>query len=166
MWTTRVASVAFLPLALTLPFAGAASVPAGAPRLARLGANAVTVGQTITLKGRGFVPGKRRDVVVLQRRGARTIFIRADRATATRVVVTLSACRVLPFLDWRDGAPQPTRFRVSVLGRRLSAAPAAQVLTVLPGPPGDALGVRPGTSQCLIDLSPNPALSLDGSPTA
>jgi hypothetical protein len=163
MWSTRLASVALLPFALTLPLAGTASAPPGAPRLAALGSDAVTVGQTITLNGRGFVPGKRRDVVVLQRPGARSIFIRTDRATTRRLTVTLQACRVLPFLDWRDGAPHPTRFHVSVLGRRLSAAPAAQALTVLPGPPGDAFGIRPGTSQCLLDLMPNPALVLGGS---
>jgi hypothetical protein len=160
MWPTRLASVALLPFALALPLAGTAPPPPGAPRLAMLGSNTVTLGQTITLKGRGFVPGKRRDVVILQRRGARSIFVRADRATATRVTVTLPACRVLPFLDWRGGAPQPTRFHVSVLGRRLSPTPAAQALTVAPGPPGDALGVRPGTSQCRFDLAPNPAQSL------
>lgn len=162
MWTTRLASVALFPLALTVPLAGMASAPPGAPHLAALGAHDVGVGQAITLRGHGFVPGHRRDVLVLQRREARAIFVRADRATATRVTVTLPACRVLPFLAWRDGAPQPTRFRVSVLGRRLSAAPAARWLTVRPGPPGDALGVRPGTSQCLFDLSPNPALVLGG----
>jgi hypothetical protein len=163
MWSTRLASISLAPFALTLPLAGTASAPAGAPRLATLGSSAVTVGQTITLKGHGFVPGRRRDVVILQRPGARSIFIRADRATTTRVTVTLPACRVLPFLDWHDGAPRPTRFRVSVLGRRLSAAPAARSLTVLPGPPADAFGVRPGTSQCLFDLAPNPALALGAS---
>ena len=160
MWSTRLASVALVPFALTLPLAAPASAPSGAPRLAPLGSTGVTVGQAITLKGRGFVPGRGRDVVILQRPGARSIFVRADRATTTRVTVTLPSCRVLPFLDWRDGAPQPTRFRVSVLGHRLSALPAAQSLTVLPGPPADALGVRPGTSLCLLDLAPNPALAL------
>jgi hypothetical protein len=160
MWSTRLASVALLPFALTLPLVATATTPRGAPRLGGLGSTTVSVGQTITLTGHGFVRGKGRDVVVLQRPGGRSIFIRADRATSTRVKVTLPACRVLPFLDWRGGAPQPTRFRVSVLGRRLSPVPADQVLTVLPGPAADAVGVRPGTSQCLLDLSANPALSL------
>jgi hypothetical protein len=160
MWSTRLASVALLPFGLTLPFAATAAAPNGAPRLDGLGSTAVTVGQTITLTGHGFVRGKGRDVVVLQRPGGRSIFIRADRATSTRVRLTLPACRVMPFLDWRAGVPQPTRFRVSVLGRRLSPVPANQVLTVLPGPAEGAVGVRPGTSQCLLDLAPNPALSL------
>ncbi len=167
MWSTRLASVALLPFALTLPLASAATAPRDAPRLETLGSTAVSVGQTITLTGHGFVRGKGRDVVILQRPGARSIFIRADHATSTRVKLTLPACRVLPFLDWRAGAPRATRFRVSVLGRRLSAVPANQVLTVLPGPSEDAVGVRPGTSQCLFDLSPNPAFNLSpGPPTA
>ena len=160
MWSTRLASVALLPFALAFSLASTATAPHGAPSLDALASTSVSVGQTITLTGHGFVRGKGRDVVVLQRPGARSIFIRADRATSTRVRLTLSACRVLPFLDWRAGAPQRTRFRVSVLGRRLSRAPAGQVLTVSPGPAADAVGVSPGTSQCLLDLSPNPALGL------
>jgi hypothetical protein len=31
---------------------------------------------------------------------------------------------------------------------------------VSPGLAADAVGVSPGTSQCLLDLSPNPALGL------
>src|SRR5258707_435520 len=112
MWSTRLASVALLPFALTLPLVATATTPRGAPRLGRLGSTTVSVGQTITLTGHGFVRGKGRDVAVLQRPGGRSIFIRADRATSTRLKVTLPACRVLPFLDWRGGAPPPTRFRV------------------------------------------------------
>lgn len=167
MWSTRLASVALLPFALTLALASTATAPRGAPRLDGLGSTAVSVGQTIMLTGHGFVRGKGRDVVVLQRPGGRSIFIRADRATSTQVRLTLPACRVLPFLDWRAGVPQPTRFRVSVLGRRLSPVPADEVLIVLPGPAADFVGVRPGTSQCLLDLSPNPALNFtSGLPTA
>ena len=166
MWSTRFASVALLPFALTLPLASTATAPRDAPRLGALGSTAATVGQTITLTGHGFVRGKGRDVVILQRPGARSIFIRADRATRTRVKLTLPPCRVLPFLDWRAGVPQATRYRVSVLGRRLSALPADQVLTVLPGPLADAAGVRPGTTECLFDLSPNPVLFAPSGPPA
>jgi hypothetical protein len=121
-----------------------------------------TVGATVVLEGRGFVPGTGRDVVVLHRAGGRTIFIRAGRATFTRIELALPACRVLPFLDWRSGAPRATRFSVRVLARRLSARPAARALTILPGAPGNAAGIRPGTSQCLIDGQHNPALDLSG----
>jgi hypothetical protein len=161
MWSTRLASVV-LPVALVLPLAGTASVPHGAPRLHTVVPTAVTLGQRITLTGRGFVPGRGRDTVILLRPGSRSVFIRADRATATRVEATIPACRVLPFLQWRAGAPHATRFGVSVLGRRLSATPAAQALTVRPAPNDTAPGVRPGTSQCLFDLLPNPALDLLG----
>jgi hypothetical protein len=161
MWSTRLASVA-LPVLLALALAGGASVPRGAPRVRTVVPTAITLGQRVTLTGRGFVPGRGRDTVVLMRPGSRSVFIRADRASATRVVATITACRVLPFLRWRAGRPHATRFLVSVLGRRLSATPAAHALTVRPAPTDNAPGVRPGTSQCLFDLLPNPELDLLG----
>jgi len=69
---------------------------------------------------------------------------------------------VLPFLDWRNHAPQSTPFSVSVLARRLSARPAARALTILPGAPENATGIRPGTSQCLFDGQSNLAPDLSG----
>jgi hypothetical protein len=160
MWSTRLASVA-LPVLLALPLAGAASVPRDAPHVRTVAPTAITLGQRVSLTGRGFVPGRGRDTVVLLRPGSRSVFIRADRASANRVVATIPACRVLPFLQWRAGRPHTTRFMVSVLGRRLSPTPAIHALTVR-APTDNAPGVRPGTSQCLFDLLPNPELDLLG----
>jgi hypothetical protein len=162
MRPTRLAFIALLSLAVTLALAGPAWATGDSPAVRTVAPDTAAVGVTVGLRGSGFVPGWGRDVVVLHRAGGRAIFLRAGRATLTRIELTLPACRVLPFLDWRNHAPRSTPFSVSVLTRRLSARPAARALTILPGAPENAAGISPGTSQCLFDGQYNLAPDLSG----
>ena len=43
------------------------------------------IGDTLTIRGRNFISGKFKDIVVFQRVRARALFLRADDATPTRI---------------------------------------------------------------------------------
>jgi hypothetical protein len=83
------------------------------------------------------------------------VFVKADSASTTRVVVTLPAYKLLPFLRSRQGQAQPTSFTVRVLARLLSA-PSRTKISVRPTTPGGNGPAipPPSVANCSPDFTP------------
>jgi hypothetical protein len=81
----------------------------------------VTVGATLTLRGRNFLRGRGKDTVVFKRDGHQAVFAKAGLATAKLMKVTVPA-KLADALLVRDGASVPTRFQVRVLAHKLGRA--------------------------------------------
>jgi hypothetical protein len=105
------------------------------PTITSIGPSSVAVGDTLTIRGRGFLPGRRRDSVSFTRAGGRPVTVKATDATRTRirVVVPAGLARYL-------GDAAPTRFRVRVRARRYSRASTALTRSILVRPLEHALG--------------------------
>lgn len=97
-----------------------ASIPL--PSIKRVTPLRVTIGRTLTIYGRNFVPGRGRDTVVFFRSGAPVIFLRASSATSTRIHVKLTSKLAQYLLVRNDGTKEPTRFHLRVLTRRFGAS--------------------------------------------
>jgi thrombospondin type 3 repeat protein len=152
MLRVPLSTVAALALAFVLPAAalGAPEAPrhAVAPgvraaRVARLpvvtsiSPRRLAIGHTMTVRGRHFVAGRRRNTVVFQRPGGRFVFVRAGRSSTRMLKVTLPA-KLTTFLTLRRGVRVATRFRIRVLARRFGAAftPPSRSPVITPGPSG------------------------------
>lgn len=104
----------------------AALLPAGAHAAKRVKYPTVTkvsplklgIGDTITIRGKGYKKGKRKTTIVFKREGGRSVFVKADSATTTRLTAILPA-KLLPYLKQKAGKAQATRFRIRVLSTRL-----------------------------------------------
>jgi hypothetical protein len=79
------------------------------------------LGGTLTIIGRHFLPGKGRNTVVFFREGAPAIFLRAGRATKTRIKVKLTSKLGKYLIGRNNGERGPTRFRLRVLTTRFGA---------------------------------------------
>jgi hypothetical protein len=106
---------------------------ASAPQISRVSPLKLGVGDVLTISGKNFVPGKNRNYVIFQRARARAVFVKADKATRTKLTLIVPA-KLLPFLARNGGASVFTRFNLRVLGRRLSALSTRKSLSPLVGP--------------------------------
>jgi hypothetical protein len=75
-----------------LAFSASASAKSSpAPVIKSISPMTLTVGEKLTIKGKYFTPGKGKTRVFFVRRGGGTAFARAEKATKTKLVVTLPA---------------------------------------------------------------------------
>jgi hypothetical protein len=95
----------------------------------------VQIGGTLTIVGRHFIPGRRRDTVVFYRVGAPAVFLRAATATKTRMKVKLTSKLGRYLIARNNGQKAPTRFRLRVLTRRFGARFTPSRLSPLVLPP-------------------------------
>ncbi len=116
----RLALVLALCVPAALPATGTAAVPSY-PSVTKVSPLKLGVGDTLTVRGKGFRAGHGRTTVVLKRAGGRAVFLKADTATKTRVSVVLPG-KLLTSLVQKGGKPATTRFRVRVLTGRLGKA--------------------------------------------
>ena len=125
------------PLALLLTFAMSAVAHAAStpPKITKVQPLNVEVGQTLTVTGKHFVPGKSRNTLVFKRDGKRAVFVKVtDKATSTKLTVVVPT-KLLDFL--KDGDKLGTyRFRLRVLGKRFGDAFTATKLSPRISPPG------------------------------
>jgi hypothetical protein len=82
----------------------------------------LSIGDTLTIVGRNFLPGKGHDIVVFLRDGAPAVFLRAGTATKTTIKVTLTSKLGRYLTPRNNGDSAPTRFRLRVLARRFGAS--------------------------------------------
>ena len=106
---------------------------ASAPKIVSVRPLKLGVGDTLTIRGKNFVPGRNRNWVIFQRPRARAVFVAADSATKTQIKLVIPA-KLVPFLARRGGAAIYTRFNLRVLGRRLSPLATRKSLSPLIGP--------------------------------
>ncbi|HEX2087077.1 MAG TPA: hypothetical protein VHF89_15460, partial [Solirubrobacteraceae bacterium] len=139
-----------------------AAAPANArttyPSIKKIEPLNLAIGETMTVTGRGFVPGKNRNTVVFKRNKQRAIFAKAESATTRKLKVVVPE-KLRAFLGKREGAEVPTKFRVRILARRfgkrytaLDASPTiAPVAANVGGGPTDApatVGPPPPPPDC------------------
>jgi hypothetical protein len=99
---------------------------AARPSITSIGPASVAVGDTLTIRGRGFLPGRRRDSVSFTRAGHPAVTVKAIDATRTRIRVAVPVA-----LERYLSDTQPSRVRVRVRARRFSTASAARTRSVL-----------------------------------
>lgn len=140
-------------LARLLPFLACLAllaIPSGAtaatfPTVREVSPAKLGVGGTLTLLGRNFRAGTRKNTVVFKRDGARPIFVRAGRATSRKLVVTVPKS-MLSSLKRRGDRPIATRFRVRVLaqrfGKRYTEPKSSPILSPVISDPDDLDGDR------------------------
>jgi hypothetical protein len=129
------------------------------------------IGERLTIKGSGFLPGKSRNTVVFKATGGRAVFAKALSATKTKLVVTVPP-KLAPFLKVNAGQAQATRFQLRVLAKKLSRsytsasaspmiAPATDAVVATaktPAPAPAVAAVVPATAA----TTPPPAPNCDG----
>jgi IPT/TIG domain-containing protein len=133
------------------PAAGSSSLPK-APVIKSISPKDLKIGETLTIKGKNFLPGKFKNTVAFQKPRAQAVFLKADKATKTTIKIRLTS-KLLPFLSQKGGTAQPTLFSIRVLAKRFGAAftPKSLSPTIAPGQ-----GVAPAASpDCDHDGVPN-----------
>jgi hypothetical protein len=141
----RAAMMAALP-ALLVPAVAGTTVASGAERapvVKRITPKNVFVGQTLTIHGRYFRRGLNKNTVAFKRRGAKVVFVKADKGTAKLLKVKLPK-RLENVLVIRNGTPIPTRLQIRVLStkfgkrytsKRISPIVGAELPPAPPKPP-------------------------------
>jgi hypothetical protein len=125
-------------LALPASSALAGKKRAPAPSVSSLAPLALHVGDTLTIRGHNFLPGRKRDSVTFKRDGSPAVTVKAAEATRTRMKVVVPA-KLARYLAPGGGAAKPSRFRVRVVaGRSSSSGYTALKRSPLIVPAGDA----------------------------
>src|SRR3954468_7459538 len=113
----------------------------------------VGVGDLLTIKGKGFRPGKNKNTVVFKRYGQRAIFVKAETATAT--IITLHVpLKLQAYMKVTNNAPVPSVFAIRIISKRFGQKFTARKLSPTVGPAGTGItapGVTPPSAyeQCL-----------------
>ena len=155
MFPRRLALPLLVAVAAVLALPAASPAATGPyPTIRSVAPKKLAVGETLTLKGRNYRKGKRRNTVVFKRDGGRAVFVRVPKATQTRIRVVVPA-KLLPFFRQKAGKPRPTRFRLRVLATRFGKRFTADALTPLISPSGPT--GRSTASDCDGDGVPNSA---------
>src|SRR3954447_25068363 len=84
--------------------AGAAT----APKVTSVAPLKLKIGDRLTIKGKGFLPGKNRNTVVFKATGTPAVFAKAESATTSKLVVRVPA-KLLSFLKVKSGKSVATR---------------------------------------------------------
>jgi len=116
------------------------------------------IGQKLTIRGTGFVRGKKKDTVVFMGAGKRVVWVKADTATTKTITVKLPDT-LAAILTNSNGALLATRLQVRVIAKK-----SARAFTKLSKSPkiGPKNGATPiGGSGCVPHPS-NPASDVDG----
>lgn len=132
----------------------AAQRGAARPSITSIGPASVAVGDTLTIRGRGFLPGRRRDTVTFTRPGRPAVAVKATDATRTRIRVVVPKALSRYLSD-----TQPTRFRVRVRALRFSTASAARKRSVLVVSPAAQEALDGATGDCAASADPVDAVT-------
>jgi hypothetical protein len=93
----------------------------------------VSIGETLTIRGRHFVRGRSKNTVVFRRSGGRAVFVKAGIGTSRLLKVTLSD-KLVPALVTSNGAVVPTRMSIRVLSHRLGKRFTRKSISPIVGP--------------------------------
>jgi hypothetical protein len=112
----------------------------------------LAIGDTLTIVGRNFLPGKHRNTVVFFHDGSPAVFLRADTATKTRIKVKLTSKLGRFLTPLNNGDRAPTRFRLRVLSSRFGASFTPRKLSplVLPAVNRRSGGGGPAAPTCTL----------------
>jgi hypothetical protein len=119
----RAALLAALTALLVPAVAGTATADAAkkrkdrSPVVTKVAPTHVFVGEKLTIRGKNFRRGVNKNTVAFKRKGAKAVFVKADKGTAKLLSVTLPK-RLEKVLVVQNGTPVPTRLQVRVLAKR------------------------------------------------
>src|ERR1044072_349131 len=127
------------------------------------------VGDTLTIRGKNFRSGTRRNSVIFKRDGVRAVFVKAGRSTTTVIKVKVPPS-LLQYLPQQDGKPAGARFRLRVLAARFSRGytPLGKSPTIGPANATTAPGGGGGPTSGPVSPPPvrPPDCDGDGTPDA
>lgn len=87
------------------------------PTITKVSPMRAAIGDTLTIKGKNFIRGAKKNTVIFMRDGGRPIFVKADLATAKLIKVKLPAA-LTSGLKTQAGVPAATRFRLRILAKK------------------------------------------------
>jgi hypothetical protein len=136
-------------LLVTAPAAsGAKKKAAKKPQITRVMPMRISVGKTLTIRGKNFSPKRRRNTVVFRGPSGRSAFVKPRRASRTKLVVVVPHA-VGRLLRGDSADPRPTRLKLRVLtGRVFSKFTTRRLSPVVTGfgegdGPGKGGNVKP-----------------------
>lgn len=155
-----VRGVRLLALALCVLAVPAATALAGKKKPSRPSVTSLTplalrVGDTLTIRGRNFIPGKRRVKVTFKRDGGPAVSVPAAESTRTRLKVVVPAA-LAKYVATAGGAVRPVRFRVRVVAGRTAskgytALKRSPVIVPATVPPAALDELDPPADSCEVD---------------
>ena len=116
MPSRTLATLSVLAAAVLAP-AGVADAAAKYPTVKKIAPMTVSVGETMTVTGSGFVKGKGKNTVVFRRAGERSIFVKADGLSSTRLNVVVPE-KLRSSLATKSGKAVSTKFQIRILAKR------------------------------------------------
>jgi hypothetical protein len=142
------------------------------PTISSISPRKIQIGQKLTVRGTGFKPGKGKSSVAFYKTGQPVVFVKADTATATKLVVTVTP-KVAALLVVKDNAPVATLLRLRVIGTKMSRTwtknSRSPIVSPLPNAPvgqGGSLTAQQAAAQvyqtCLDNAKTNPSGDNDG----
>jgi hypothetical protein len=91
--------------------------PTRYPTISKVEPLRVSIGDTLTITGKGFLKGAQKNTVVFRRDGKRSVFVKADGLSTTRLSLRLPT-KLKDSLGTAGGKATSTRFRLRVLAKR------------------------------------------------
>ncbi len=104
-----------------VPATAGAATKSSVPKVKSVAPMKLKVGDRLTIKGSGFLKGKNRNTVVFKASGQRAVFVKAESATTSKIVIKVPT-KLLSFFKVKGGDAVATRFQLRVLARKLSKA--------------------------------------------
>jgi hypothetical protein len=143
----RVALLAALPALLVPAVAGTTTAQAKthSPIVKRITPKHVFVGQTLTIRGRYFRRGINKNTVAFKRKGAKAVFVKAEKGTTKLLKVKLPK-RLEKVLIVKNGTPTPTRLQIRVLAKKFGKRFTSRSKSPIVGPAKPPAPPKPPTS--------------------
>jgi len=126
----RAAMTAALGALLVPATAGAATK---SPVISKVTPRSASVGDTLTISGKYFRKGKAKNTVLFKGAGGKTLFVKAGLSTAKKLTVAVPKS-LEKYMTIQNGGTVATRFRLRVLGAKLSRAYTSTARSPLIGP--------------------------------
>jgi hypothetical protein len=104
-----------------------------APVVTRITPKHVSVGETMTIRGHHFRRGLNKNTVAFKRRGAKAVFVKADKGTTKMLRFTLPK-RLEKILVVKNGTPTATRLQVRVLAAKFGKRFSKRSISPIVGP--------------------------------
>jgi hypothetical protein len=145
------AFLAFAALGLLAPAGASAATKTTFPTISNVAPKKLTVGEKLTITGKGFRTGKLKNTVVFKRDGKPGLFVRSDTSTSTKMTVTVPD-KLATLLATSSGADGAATFRLRVITSRFSKTFTAVKESPIiaprqaagaPGTPGAAAALTP-----------------------
>jgi hypothetical protein len=138
-------SLALIALGAALPSAAAA---AKIPTIKSVKPLKLKIGDKLTITGKNFVSGKRKNTVIFLAKSKRPLFVKADSATSKRITVTIPSALATFLKKDNTGSGTPTRFQIRVLARRLSKTFTSTKRSPIISPAASGAPSTPGSAAC------------------